>query len=177
MIFIPFIIFFALLFGYFFYKHYSQKLARNLALKKLSEKKPAWKEFLRDETKLFSQLSQQEQERLLDSILIFYSEKKWSTELSENECLKTSYYACLPIFKRKTNYYPNIKEINSMWSFQEWLSQNEKQFEIDFGKLALKELRGNFSYYSELFFESPNKLQTDHPAVYDKLLKFYQVEV
>lgn len=176
MIVIPIIAFFILLFAYFFYKHYSHQMKRKLALKKVENKRIPWLKALKEETTLFNELHEQDQKQLLNSILTFYGEKTWSESLTDNECLMTSYYACLPIFKRKTNYYPSIKEINEFWKFKKWLSMNEKQFEIDFGKLALKEMKGKFSDYSLLFFEDHKNLQEQSPKTYSRLLKFYKLQ-
>ncbi|MFG1524614.1 zinc-dependent peptidase [Halobacteriovorax sp. RZ-3] len=174
MIIAPVLIFFILLFGYFFYKHYSHKIRRNLLKKKYEQNRLFWSDFLTSQTSLFNELTNSEKDKILNSIIVFYSEKKWHESIEEEQRILTSYYACLPIFKRKTNFYPGIKSIDSAWPFEKWLKFNEKQFEIDFGKLALKEMNGDFSKLSLMYFERAPELASSRPTIYENLNKFYR---
>ncbi|WP_156979715.1 zinc-dependent peptidase [Bacteriovorax sp. BAL6_X] len=175
MIVIPILLFFLFLFGYFFYKHYSHKVRRNLTKKKYEQNRLLWNDFLTSQASLFSELTTLDKDKLLNSILVFYSEKNWHESIEEEQRILTSYYACLPIFKRKTNYYPSIKSIDHTWPFEKWLEFNEKQFEIDFGKLALKEMNGDFSKLSLMYFERAQELESSKPLVYENLNKFYRL--
>lgn len=177
MIFIPFLIFVALLFGYFFYKHYSHKLKRQKAFNNSKHLKIEWQSYLKENSNLYQCLDQENKEDLIKAMLTFYGEKYWHEKLDANERLLTSLYACLPIFKRKTNFYPNITEIKVFSPFEKWLSYNEKQFELDYGKMALKELRGNFASFSKMYFESYNEFKEGHPNEFQKLQNFYQLEL
>lgn len=151
-------------------------MKRALAKKKIQGKRNEWTQILKKETLLFRKLKEDDQQMLLEAVLVFISEKDWSSKLDEQQRLITSYYACLPIFKRKTNFYPSIREIDDPWPFNEWLKLNEKQFEIDSGKMALKEMRGDFIKHSQNFFDSPKKLKEEHPRIFKKLAAFYKLE-
>ncbi len=174
MILIPIIAFFLIIFGFLLYKHYSLKFSRQIAKKKFIQYIDTWSSKLNSKTTLFKSLTDQDQKQLLDAIQVFLSEKKWDKTISEDEKLLTSYYASLLIFKRKTNYYPNIKYINQFKPFEYWIEENEKQFEIDFGKMALKEMQGNFVKYTIEYFENVVAIKSERPKIYQQLNSYFK---
>lgn len=174
MFLLPFIIFFALLIGFFLYKHYRVEIDRFLLIKKHRNTIPELKKSLANSSKLYSNLTEEEQVKLFETIIIFKSEKKWDSNLfSEDQIIKESLKACLPIFRKPTNFYPQIKTIDTSRTFREWLSIQEKQFQVEAGKDQLFKFKGEFTNLSEEYFQNKPQLQTKRPELFRLLDLFY----
>lgn len=131
-----------------------------------------WSNLLRENFSLFETLSNDHKALLLNKISIFYKEKQWPNEIDETEKVLCCARACMPILNRKSNFYPGVTSGFLRFTLEDWVQQNEIQFEKEVGKMALREFEGRFIQESIDYFNSPKKYKKSKPRFY-KLLNFY----
>jgi hypothetical protein len=162
MFLIPFILVFALLIGFFLYKHYKVEIDRALILRKRKNELPLFKKEVSELSHLFNQLNPSQLQQLFHTSLIFLYEKKWSSNLSFKEKCQESLKACLPLYRKKSNFYPKIKKIEKKRELKQWLDLHEPQFAVEMGKDQLLKFKGEFSKYAEIFLrEEGNRIKNE----------------
>jgi len=173
MFLLPFVILFALLIAFFLYKHYKVEIDRARLLKKEKDQIPFIQDSAKELSQLLITLTGSEQQKLYKYCVIFIHEKKWSNNISQQQRAQEAIKACLPIFRKKTNFYPQLHEIDSTRTFQQWLNLHRRQFEIELGKDQLLHFNNNFAQKSEEYFISPQKLNEESKQIFDLLHRYY----
>lgn len=174
MIIIPFIAFLAAIIVYLLYKNYKLEYKRSairnkhmdeaLELHQLAQKTGP------EVVNLYENLSDQEKTILFEKAIVFIYEKQWSADFSQEDKVSEAIKACLPLIHRDTNFYPGLEHIQAPRTFKDWLEFHEKQFEVEKGKMALKELKGHFPTLAEAYFTSPQNLAQKQ---YDMLQSYF----
>ncbi len=173
MFLLPFLILFALLIAFFLYKHYKVEIDRARLLKKEKDQIPFIQDSAKGLSELLVTLTEPELQKLYEFCVIFIHEKKWNKNISQTQRAQEAIKACLPIFRKKTNFYPQLDGIESTRTFQQWLDLHRRQFEIELGKDQLLHFNNNFAQKSEEYFLSPQQLRDENKQIFDLLHRYY----
>lgn len=176
MVFAIIFILLGLIILYFVYRNYKVKISRKGHVKFYESNREEWKKILESESEIFVKLPSNLKEKLLKHIATFYLEKKWKNGLLDSNKIMICLNACLPLINRKTNYYPSVSENFEHFELCDWFSFNAKQFEFEYGKMALKNMNYDFSGYSTRFFFRPDELFADSPRSYEFLKSYYGLD-
>ena len=173
MFLLPFLILFALLIAFFLYKHYKVEIDRARLLKKEKDQIPFIQDSVKELSELLVTLNGPQHQKLYEFCVIFIHEKKWSNKISQQQRAQEAIKACLPIFRKKTNFYPQLHKIESTRTFQQWLDLHRRQFESELGKDQLLHFNNNFAQKSEEYFLSPQQLRDENKLIFDLLDRYY----
>ncbi|MDD0851714.1 zinc-dependent peptidase [Halobacteriovorax sp. GB3] len=152
------------------------KISRKGHVKFYENNREEWNKILESESEIFMKLPSELKDKLLKHMATFYLEKKWKSDTIENDKIKICMSACLPLINRKTNYYPSVSENFEHFELSDWFSFNAKQFEFEYGKMALKNMNYDFSGYSKRFFFEADELFIDCPRSYEFLRAYYGLD-
>ena len=175
MFLIPFIAILTFFVGFFLYKHYIVKISRSQILKKAQNEIPIIREELKQHSQLFAHLKATDQDKLFEYIVIFIHEKKWGHNFAQGQKSYEALKACLPLIKKETNFYPQLKIIEKERSLRQWIGLHEKQFSVEIGKDFLHEFKGNFSVNAEEYFIDPAELKRHSPQLYLYLNHYFKL--
>ncbi len=145
MFLIPFIAIFAAIIGYLVYKNYKLEYKRSALLSKYAQEAPKLKDRYQQVQYLYQHLNENQLDQLFKKAIVFIYEKNWSNQFNDHQKACEAVKACIPLLNRSSNFYPSIDTIEDSRTFQQWLKFHERQFEVEKGKLNLKEFRGNFT--------------------------------
>jgi len=177
MFLIPFVVAFICLLLFFIYMNYSLVYKRTRYIKKMRGERENWRELLSKDFSYLSNLTAEQISVLLDKMAIFYCEKDWREQVSKDQRVLICALACLPLINRNTNFYPSVRSDFEDFSLSDWVKLNKLQFEKEVGKLALKELKGQFVELSLLYLESPRRMKESDPKSFKILNHYYRFSV
>ncbi|GEM_PF-6859230 len=175
MFLIPFVAAFIGILLFFIYLNYSLSFKRALLVRKMRDYRTEWDGVLLEKFNFYKELDNDLRSKLLNKISVFYNEKEWKVEDSEEQKLLASARACLPVVNRKSNYYPTVEDNLVSMTQEDWFSLNQVQFEKEVGKMPLREFDGEFIKYSIEYFTNPKEIKSKNKRFFDLLNYYYKL--
>jgi hypothetical protein len=174
MFLIPIGIIFLALASYLLYKKLRPQMLRKRLLSNHSDQLPDFIDCLKQSHWETNHLKEEDLKTICEHALTLSLEKTWGKGMTRESILKESIQASLPLLSRKTNLYPSVTHIESTKPFSFWLHFHELQFSSERSGIDLKELNGDFTTLSELYFKDHNALKRESSKLFIILDSYFQ---